>query len=179
MLSLDDNRWKELDHRGWSKGERGYPDAPYIPDELKLLLENPHDFDRLDYISPYLSSENTTWAAAYAAIPYIVEIARKVSPKERTPCLDTIGFIAWNSASNVEEGAVIKPFLPAYYEALREAMPLLIETILEEHDAATTRYLLATLAALKGHVDLGEVISALSYYNECPNCDEKIFDLNE
>ena len=52
MLSLDDNRWKELDHRGWSNGEPCGLDAPYIPDELKLLLENPRDFERFENMAP-------------------------------------------------------------------------------------------------------------------------------
>ena len=179
MLSLDNTLWKELKHRGWNGVESFDSDAPFIPEELKLLLKNPRDFDRFDYISPYLSSENTTWEAAYAAMPYIVEITRKLSPKERTTHLITIGFIVWDSDPKIEENAKIKPFLPAYKQALREAMPLLLETILEEQSATDTRYLLATIAALKGYSELGELIQALHYYTECPNCNAEIFELNE
>ncbi len=181
MLSLDDNNWKELNHRGWSNGGRSKSDldAPYIPDELKLLLENPYDLERFEYIAPYLSSENTTWEAAYAATPYIVEIAKRLSPKERTTYLINIGFIVWDSASNIEENNKIKPYLSDYKNALSDALPLLLETVLEEHNAVDMRYLLATLAALKGYSHLGEVIQALHYYTECPNCNNEIFELNE
>jgi len=179
MLSLDDDRWKELDHRSWANGEPCGMDAPYIPAELKLLLENPRDFERFETMAPYLSSENTTWEASYAAMPYILVIARRLSPRERADHLISIGFIAWNATSTARENVTIKPLLPDYDKALREALPLLAETILEEHSASTTRYLLATLAALKGHLDLGELISDLVFYTACPNCDEKIFELNE
>ena len=107
MLALDDERWKDLPHRGWSKGKRSKldPDAPFIPDELKKLIDDPKDFKTLRYISPYLCSEGTTWDAAFAAIPYLVELAKRLSPKERLDYLIFLGFMVIDAGSseNVED----------------------------------------------------------------------------
>ena len=48
LLPLDDPRWKDLNHRNWSHGKRSHwsPDAPFVPDELAKLVENPADLDR-------------------------------------------------------------------------------------------------------------------------------------
>src|SRR5262245_27039958 len=85
MLTLDDPRWKELNHRGWSRGTRYCmdPHAPSVPDELAKLLETPSDHGRFSSLWPYLCSEGTAWAAAYAAVPYAIEIAKRLPPTER------------------------------------------------------------------------------------------------
>jgi hypothetical protein len=71
MLSLDDPRWLDLNHRGWAQGTRyGLdPNAPFVPDELARLLQDPSDLKRFRSLWPYLCSEGTAWAAAYAALP--------------------------------------------------------------------------------------------------------------
>jgi len=43
----------------------------------------------------------------------------------------------------------------------RQALALLAETLTVPHDEATTRYLLAAAAALKGHPSLGDVLNDL------------------
>ena len=49
----------------------------------------------------------------------------------------------------------------AYRHALPQALALLAETLTVPHDEATTRYLLAAAAALKGHPSLGDVLNDL------------------
>jgi hypothetical protein len=49
----------------------------------------------------------------------------------------------------------------AYRHALPQALALLAETLTVPHDEATTRYLLAAAAALKGHPSLGDVLNHL------------------
>jgi hypothetical protein len=48
MLHLEDDRWNELDHRNWSNGSRSSldPEAPFVPDELRLLMADPQDLGR-------------------------------------------------------------------------------------------------------------------------------------
>jgi len=182
MLPLNDNRWRELAHRGWSGGKRSEldPDAPYVPDELRVLLENPKDVARFRNLYPYLTSEGTTWETAYAAAPYIVEIAKQLSPKERFDHLVAIGFIAISSCPDSGDGFEIKSFLAeAYEKALNDALPLLVEALLEQHSAVETRYLLAATAALKGHAKLGNLIETLDCYSQCPNCQTEIYELSE
>jgi hypothetical protein len=75
VLPLDDPRWRELSHRNWRKGSPvGDSDAPFVPDVLAKLYETPEDPGALAALA-YLCSEGTTYAAAYAAIPHLVQIA--------------------------------------------------------------------------------------------------------
>jgi hypothetical protein len=179
MLLLDDERWKDLNHRGWVNGRQHEldPDAPYIPDELRALLEDPLDIDRFDNISPYLSSEGSTWEAAFPATPYIVEIAKRLPPSKRASHLITLGFIVVNAGPEYKLDADLEPYLEDFQKALSVAMSLLAETILEEFDSVHTRYLLATAAALKGHTNLADVLQSLDCYTECPECNAEVFEL--
>jgi hypothetical protein len=56
MLSLDDPRWKDRNHRGWTDGARYDldPDAPCAPAELRKLVEGPSDIQRFQDLWPYL-----------------------------------------------------------------------------------------------------------------------------
>jgi hypothetical protein len=178
MLPLDDERWLQLDHRGWANGKKYEldPDAPFIPDELAKLLENPNDIDTVDYISPYLCSEGTTWDAAYAAVPYFVEMAKRLSPRVRVNYFIYLGFIVIHAIPT----EYVEEFLRDDYEkALKQTMPLLLETLKEKFEATETKYLLATLAALKGFTKLGDVLANLDSNSFCMNCDEVIFDYEE
>ena len=47
----------------------------------------------------------------------------------------------------------------SYEHALREALPLITETLNCSHDITDTRYLLAATAALKGHTKLANVLN--------------------
>lgn len=180
MLSLDDNRWKELSHRGWADGKRYEldPDAPYVPDELKLLFENPLDYDRLGTLCAYLASEGTIWEAAFAAFPYLVQIASRLSPKQRTEYLIYLGFMVTDVTPS--DGFDIDPYIAeSYRESLAQALCLSAETILEEHTESETRYLLGTIASLKGHTKIGEILENLDSYSFCHECDEIFFELDD
>jgi hypothetical protein len=176
MLPLDDPRWNDLNHRGWTGGQRYYmdSDAPYVPEELTKLIENPSDIERFQSLWPYLCSEGTTWAAAYAAVPYLVEIAKRLSPQQRWEHLYVVGLVVMCSCPDRGESFAIKPYLAdSYRQALAEALPLLAETLVHRHDLTETRYLLAAIAALKGHPKLGAVLNDLDgICCKCPKCGE-------
>jgi enamine deaminase RidA (YjgF/YER057c/UK114 family) len=163
MLPLDDPRWPDLDHRGWSARTLfSDPDAPFVPAELRHLLANPADRQRFTALWPCLCSEGTAWPVAYAAVPYLVEIARQLSPAERFEHVYVIGLVVMCSgAYGRTPGGLPTDITAAYRHALPQALALLAETLTVPHDEATTRYLLAAAAALKGHPSLGDVLNGL------------------
>jgi hypothetical protein len=164
-LPLNDRRWSELAARCGS--------ASFVPTALAHLLEQPGDLEAFDKLSAELTCENTTWSAAYAAAPYIVEIARRLSPVERLKHMIIVGYMAYSECPESGE-AFEKPDYVAegYEEALRECLPILAETLTCRHNAEETRYLLASVAALKGDRNLGEVLEGLDC--GCPHCGEEI-----
>src|SRR5215831_6469424 len=99
MLPLNDPRWKDLDHRNWRQGKpsKWAPDAPFVPAELAKLVDNPADLTRFSELWPWLCSEGTTYAAAYAAVPYFVEFARQLPPEQQFDYLCVIGLIVTHS----------------------------------------------------------------------------------
>jgi hypothetical protein len=128
-------------------------------------------------MTPYLCSEGTTWAAAYAAVPYIVELARRLQPKDRADYLIFVGFVEAYSCPDSGDAFQIKPYLVAsYQQALTEALPLLAETLVYPHDRYTTLHLLAAVAAVNGHRELGLVLNDLeAICEECPRCGEIVY----
>ena len=66
-----------------------------------------------------------------------------------------------------------------YYESLPKALRLVAETILEEHNESETRYLLGTIASLKGHIKIGDILQNLDCYSFCLECGEVFFKLDE
>ena len=164
-LPLNDPRWNDLSARCGSAG--------FVAEKLAHLFEHPDDLEAFDKLSGELSCENTTWSAAYAAAPYIVEIARRLSPAQRLKHMICVGYMAYSECS--ESGKWFeKPadLAESYEQALRDCLPLLAETLLCEHNAEETRYLLASAAALKGHRSLGDALEGLDC--GCPHCGEDI-----
>jgi hypothetical protein len=162
MLPLDDPRWKELNHGNWSDGKPSSPNAPFVPSELAKLVEHPLDLERFNDLWPWMCSEGTTWAAAYAAIPYTVALAKQVPASQRFDYLYFVGLVVMCSCPEAGESFAIKPYLAESYEqALIEALELIAETLRSPHDVTETRYLLAATAALKGHARLGKVLNDL------------------
>jgi hypothetical protein len=177
MLTLEDPRWPSLDHRNWSKGQGG----PFVPDELRHLLAQPTDGERFDDLWPYLCSEGTAWPAAYAAAPHLVAIARGLPAAQREYYLYVIGLVAMCSGEYGQTPADLPDDIAeAYRQILPEALTLLAETLAAaEHDQITTRYLLAAVAALKGHSDYAEILNDLDVHAECQSCGEPMLELPE
>jgi len=166
-LPLNDPRWNELYARSSS--------ASFVPKALAHLLDHPDDLEAFDELSGELTCENTTWTAAYAAAPYIVEIARRLPPPQRLKQMIIVGYMAYSECPDQGERFEKPDYLQQSYEdALRECLPLLAETLLCKHNAEETRYLLASAAALKGHRQLGYALEGLDC--GCPHCGKDILD---
>ena len=83
--------------------------------------------------------------------------------------------MAYSESPNSSRGAEKPAYLVESYEqALRDCMPLLAQTLLCEHNAEETRYLLASAAVMKGQRNLGEVLEGLDC--GCPHCGEEILE---
>jgi hypothetical protein len=179
-MSLDDPRWPDLGHRNWSPGQRpgDDPSVPFVPEELRRLLDNPADHERFTDLWPYLCSEDTPWPAAYAATPYLVELARRLPPAERGDYLYVAGYIVMCSGSyEWTLPGLPEDIVAAYLRALPQALTLLTEQLATAHGPTDTRYLLAAAAALKGHPAFGKFLDDLDIYAECQACGEQVLDL--
>jgi hypothetical protein len=178
MLALDDPRWKELDHRGWTEGKR-YDldsDAPYVPEALSALLSEPGNVERFSSLWPYLCSEGTAWAAAYAAVPYVVEVASRLPPDRRFEHLYFVGLVVIYSYPEDGESFAIKPYLvDSYRAALERALPLLAETLVcQLAEVREIRELLAVAAALKGYPELGAMLQRPEFSVTCRKCGDEV-----
>lgn len=179
LLPLDDPRWKDLDHRNWRDGKPSEwtPNAPFIPDELAKLLTNPSDIERFNGLWPWFCSEGTTYASAYAVVPYMVHFAKQLPAEQRFMYLCVLGLVVADSDATPGPFCEIKDYLKNNYEdALKAALPLVLETLQAGHDLYETRYLLGTVAALKGHPRLANVLQDIDCIaGECPKCGETVF----
>jgi hypothetical protein len=179
LLPLDDPRWKELDLRNWRGGRRSEwtPDGPFVPDELSELAKNPVDIERFRGLWPWLCSEGTTYAAAYAAVPYMVAFAERLPPERRFEYLCVVGLVEADSCPEQGESCAIKEYLAdGYRRALARALALIAETLCVPHDVSETRYLLGAVAAIKGHRKLAKVLQDMDAISgECPKCGEMVF----
>jgi hypothetical protein len=167
-LPLDDPRWDTLGHRG-GKGTEN--DAPHPAGELKELLTDPGDEDRFGDYWPYLCSEGTTWPAAYAATPYLVDMAAALPPDRRANKLAVVGLIIACGS----DGSCPDDLRPAYLAAQQRMYPL-IGASLPFLDGNDLRYVLAAIAALRGQVPLAEVLANIDTVSgTCPECGEEVW----
>jgi len=160
-LPLDDPRWNELKIRNGS--------ATGVPDILRRLLNDPLNDEVFADLWPELCSEDTAWSAAYAAIPYVNDIAAKRPTENRTEHLWTVGYVVMCTE---DEGQIPRDLVAEYHEALPVTLAMLAESIVHKHGRDDTRYLLAACAALQGHVKLGELLANLDC--GCPHCEEEL-----
>lgn len=169
MLSLDDPRWSELRCRNGN--------ASWVAQHLTNWLERPEESGDFVELWPDMCSEGTTWSAAYAAVPYVVELAKRLPREERFYPLCFIGLVAICSCPESGEPFSIQPYLAeSYRQALTNALPLLADALVHWEDQCETRYLLAATAAVKGCPKLGQVLNQLECIcGECPRCGESVY----
>lgn len=175
-LPLDDPRWDSLKHRGGT-GTDG--DAPHPARELAALLADPGNEDRFGDFWPYLCSEGTTWPSAYAATPYLVDMAAALPPEKRANKLSVIGLIVTCGGAGEDCPA---EFRDAYLAAQQRTYPLIGEALPFLEPGPDLRWVLAAIAALRGQWQLAEVLTDLqSISGECPECGEEVYpeDLQE
>ena len=155
-LPLDSPRWSRL----WTRmGPGAYP----VPQALRDLGDDPSDLELFREMWPEICAEETTYDAAYAAAPYLVDIAAR--PDTADQYLIVAGLIA-TYASDVPSDLE-----PAYRAAMHRGLTLALERLESCGTGADLRYLLATVAAMRGRTDLAEVLQDLDAIQEpCPTC---------
>lgn len=159
----DEPRWSELSTR------RG-PGAEWVRDAVLSLADGSAGNGAFAELWPELCSEGTTYDAAYAAAPALVDLAHRLPPAESLDHLVVLGLFA------TYEGDVPADLEPGYRQALAHALPLTLGRLVDCPVGAYLRYLLATVAALRGRADLATVLQDLdSIQDACPTCGTVVF----
>ena len=166
-LPLDHPGWTTLGHRG---GTGPVPDLD-VAAELRALVAAPDDEERFDDLWPWLCSENTTWPSAYAAAPYLVDLAAAGPVEWRANRVTVVGLIALYG----DPAECPAELLGAYEGALARALDL-AATALPRVTGGDLRWLLGAVAALRGEDALAEVLVEMdSLSEECPSCGEEVY----
>ena len=157
-LPLDSSRWNEL----WTRmGPGGYP----VHEALRALDDDPSHRELFREMWAELCAEETTYDAAFAAVPYLVDLAGRVDSEADNSYLIVTGLITTYA------GDVPSDLAPAYRSALERALSLALDRLQACRTNADLRYLLATVAALRGRPDLACVLQDLDAIQEpCPTC---------
>lgn len=161
MLSLDSPKWNEL--------QSNYGTGQNVAQLLSQAFAGDPLDDWYDNLFQELLHQYTLSQAAYAALPYMVEIARQ-RPDTRIHMLILIGSCC---AHTTDPGAPALPleFKEEWHAAIQESLALITDLLAEgQFTENEMRYLLASLAALHGHSQLSQVIEALGAELICPQC---------
>jgi hypothetical protein len=147
MLRFDDPRWAEL-----CAANNG--NANWLCQWLGQLLDRPDDLDLFEQDCWNLCSEEVTWAPAFAAAPYLVEISRRAGPPARLHYVCFLGAVAMYRLPPGESlpCSACPPELEAEFRdaiaAASEMATALVPFATKECDV---RCLLAAIAAFKGY----------------------------
>jgi hypothetical protein len=162
-LPLDSPRWDELSTRMGREGRQ-------VRKTLQALSASPSQVELFREMWPELCSEGTTYEAAYAAAPYLVAAAERVSRPDGLEFLIVLGLIATDATYVPEDLA------PAYVRALTQALALSLDRLMDCPTDQTLRYLLSAAAAFRGRTDLGATLADLDAVQEpCPTCGTVVF----
>ena len=168
-LGLDDPRWAELHTRNGG--------AAWVPAWLRHVVAQPHDLVRFNNDWPELSSEGTTWSAAYAAMPYLVQAAAQLPPAKRFDYAVVFGFIVRDQVMcDPASPTGLRPYLaPAFRASIGPALRLAAEVLtVPQPGERELRYALMAVAALQGYRVLAGCIDRLDDAELCPHYAEAL-----
>jgi hypothetical protein len=156
-LSLNDPRWAFLHTRNG--------DGASIPRWLSGLLQNPDDLDLFQDEACGLSSgEEITYSAAFAAAPYLMEVARRAGSKARLEYVSFLGMIAQYRLPPGEPLGECPPDLePPYQQAVTDALDMALAMLRDETSEPSVRVLLADIAAFKGFAHMANRIIEIKH----------------
>ena len=157
-LPLDSPRWSRL----WTRmGPGAYP----VPQALRDLGNDPSDLELFREMWPEICSEETTYDAAFAAAPYLVDLAAGSGTAGADEYLIVVGLIATHASE------VPGDLEPAFRTAMHRGLSLALERLEVCKTNAELRYLLASVAAMRGRTDLAAVLQDLDAIQEpCETC---------
>jgi len=162
-LPLDSPRWGQL----WTRmGPGAYP----VPQVLRHLGDDPTDLELFREMWPEICSEDITYDSAFAATPYLIDLAAGLGTADADPYLIVVGLIATYASE------VPSDLEPAYRTALQRGLTVALERLETCTPDADLRYLLGSVAAMRGRTDLAEVLQNLDAVQEpCPTCGTVVF----
>ena len=161
MLSLSDPKWCEL--------KSNYGDGARVAELLSLAKSNAPSYTWYDELFQELLHQYTLSEAAYAAVPYLLDIAgEREDLQEQLLVL----VVACYTFSQAPEAAPIPAELEGeWHGAARQAIPIMGVVLGKSQTSQSTlRYLFSSLAAFNGHYALAVTLEALDVEIECPNC---------
>ena len=165
MLLLDDPRWNQL--------KSTYGAGTTVAQLLSAASAGAPLDDWYDTLIQELLHQYTLGQVAFAAVPHLVSIARRW-PDTRKHLMVLVG------ACYAHSGDAGGPAVPSYLQqewrsARTAALPIILEVLEDPQlDEGDIRYLLSSLAALKGQNGLSIAIEALDTEMECPQCGSGI-----
>jgi hypothetical protein len=142
-----------------------------MPELIKYLLEHPDNAEAIGNLQLAACSDGTTWSGGFAALPYMVDIARKLPPARRLDVLMGIGWIVTAATQESDDAhAKLEPYLAeSYQQAIQDSLPLATEALQGDLPERETAALFFVVAALKGHIPLAGVLANL---DSCEHCNE-------
>lgn len=155
MLPLDDDRWSLLTT---FFGEPG--DLPKFVEEW--LASVGFDQEGEVYVRdlcPFFLHQATITNAAFAVVPWVVDVCRKGETRHRVEYLTDVGLVEANRLRSgvyaTREGTAAFPdwLMPDYQQAIRDARFVADDALDEEPDEERKRGLVAMRAALYGDAD--------------------------
>lgn len=166
MLDLSSPRWKELGH-AYGSGA----DIPNLLCQLETALAQENYKSEPWYsIWSALCHQGDVYTATYAAMPHIIDMARRKRAREQFDCLS---FVAYAEACRHRKGA---PPIPAdlkddYLASIEAAQEIFLASLKQKWDEEETKTLLGGFAAAKGYPKLGDVIIRLDSTLTCLECE--------
>lgn len=146
-----------------------------MPAWLRHVVAQPHDLDHFNNDWPELSSEGTTWSAAYAAMPYLVQAAAHIPPAKRSDYAVVFGFIVRDQVRCDPASPMgLRPYLaPAFRASIGPALRLAAEVLaVPQPGGRELRCALMAVAALQGYRVLAGCIDRLDDVELCPHYAE-------
>ncbi len=164
-LPLDDKRWGAL----WSSEGP----ARTRPEMIQYRLDHPEKVEPFGLLASAVCSDGTTWSSGFAAMPYIVQMAKKLPAEKRSHIFAGVGWIVTAAAQEQEDPhAQLEPYLAeSYQQAVNDCLPLLAETLQCEQSDREMVDLFFAAAALKGHP---HVAATLANLDSCEHCNEML-----
>src|SRR6476620_3027303 len=162
-LPLDSPRWSRL----WTRmGPGAYP----VPQALRELDNDPSDLELFREMWAEICAEETTYDAAYAAAPYLMEFAARLDTADADEYLIVAGLIATYASE------VPSDLEPAFKNAMQRGLELTLQRLQKCKTNEDLRYLLASVAAMRGRTDLASVLQDLGAIQEsCSTCGTVVF----
>lgn len=164
MLSLESNRWSELQH--------AYGDASNIPALLSQLINLPSsNGDEEPWFSLWsaLAHQGDVYDASFAAVPHVIHAAASNPLKADAVYFQ---FPAWVEICRKKNGLELPSELSeAYLEALSRLPSLVAQAAAREWDAEFLQCALSAISAAKGQTIVAEAALELS-----PNIAEEFME---